>query len=147
MNNKGFTLIEVIVTIAIMGIITGIAYGSITSLQARNRNKRYQTYEKVLVTGAKLYVDQYGRDMWESSYDSACYYITYKTLVENKLIQEYNQTGETISTNSRVYVYYASDTSYSPYLLINSKSDNSKIVYKTDNYYSSSCTDVSLLGS
>lgn len=144
MNNKGFTLIEVIVTIAIMGIITGIAYGSITSLQTRNRNKRYQTYEQVLVTGAKLYVDQYSRDMWSSSSDTACYYITYKTLVENKLIQEYNQTGEDISNDSRVYVFGAKETSYSPYLLIKAKSNSSKIIYKTD-YNTPSCADVSSL--
>ena len=144
MNNKGFTLIEVIVTIAIMGIITGIAYGSITSLQTRNRNKRYQTYEQVLVTGAKLYVDQYSRDMWSSSSDTACYYITYKTLVENKLIQEYNQTGEDISNDSRVYVFGAKDISYSPYLLIKAKSNSSKIIYKTD-YNTPSCADVSSL--
>lgn len=127
MNNKGFTLIEVIVTIAIMGIITGIAYGSITSLQTRNRNKKYQTYEQVLVTGAKLYVDQYSRDMWDDENDNTCYAIGYNTLVVNNLIQAYNQTGEVInSENTKVYVKRSNGSaSYYPYLDVDSK-------YKTD---------------
>lgn len=126
MNNKGFTLIEVIVTIAIMGIITGIAYGSITSLQTRNKNKRYQVYEQVLVTGAKLYVDQYSRDMWDDENDNMCYVIGYNTLVANNLIQAYNQTGEVINTdNTKVYVKRSnSSASYYPYLEVGK--------YKTD---------------
>ena len=40
MNNKGFTLTELLVTIAIMGIITGLAFPSIRKLQEENNKLR-----------------------------------------------------------------------------------------------------------
>lgn len=131
MNKKGFTLIEVIVTIAIMGIISGIAYGSITSMQTRNKSKRYQTYEQILVTGTKIYIDQYSRDLWDDTNDSTCYAIKYNTLLNNNLIQAYNQTGEVIDTsNTKVYVLRKNgNLSYYPYLKVNGSRSK---VYESD---------------
>lgn len=126
MNRRGFTLVEVIVTIAIIGIISGIAYGSITSLQTRNKQKKYKAYEQVMKTGAQLYVDQYSRDLWPESTSTTTYCITYDTLVSKGFIQAYNEKNEVIDTNSRVLVTRntSGEASYKVYLYINSKGKN-----------------------
>lgn len=64
MNNKGFTLTELIVTIAIIGIISMIAFPAISKLKTDNENEKYKAYEKVMENGAKLYVDSKKRDLW-----------------------------------------------------------------------------------
>ena len=43
-NNKGFTLIEVLVAITIMGIITVMALPGVQQLQSRNRERKYEKY-------------------------------------------------------------------------------------------------------
>lgn len=57
MNNKGFTLTELLVTIALIGIISGIAFPAISNLQTENKEKSYKEYEKILKNGAKLYAE------------------------------------------------------------------------------------------
>ena len=131
-NTKGFTLVELIVTIAIISIISGIAYGSITTMQIRNRNKRYQTYEQVMINGAKLYVDHYSADLWADNIDNVCYTVSYEKLRDNNLIQKYKQNGEQFDdANSKVYfVRKNGEVNYYAYLKINSLSN--KLIYESD---------------
>lgn len=132
MNKRGFTLVELIVTIAIISIISGIAYGSITTMQIRNRNKRYQTYEQVMINGAKLYVDHYSADLWADNIDNVCYTVSYEKLRDNNLIQKYKQNGEQFDdANSKVYfVRKNGEVNYYAYLKINSLSN--KLIYESD---------------
>ena len=54
MNNKGFTLTELIVVMVLIGIISLIAFPAIDKLQTQNQKEIYYEYEKVLKVGAKL---------------------------------------------------------------------------------------------
>ncbi len=64
MKNKGFTLVELLVVIVILGIITGLSIPVLRGLHERNTTKKYEIYMSSLVSAAKLYMDSYGEDLF-----------------------------------------------------------------------------------
>lgn len=63
-NRKGFTLVELLVTIVIMGVISGMSWPLIRRLQEQNQKAKYTTYGDALVSAAKIYVDSYEEDLF-----------------------------------------------------------------------------------
>ena len=51
-NNKGFTLVEILVAVVIMGILTGVAVPAVTHFIERSRQKSYETMEESLKDAA-----------------------------------------------------------------------------------------------
>ena len=76
MNKKGFTLVELLVTIAILGIISGLSIPVIRNINQQRINKRYSTYLDSLSYASKLYTDSYAVDMFGHS-TTGCAYITF----------------------------------------------------------------------
>lgn len=97
MNNRGFTLTELIVTIAIMGIITMISYPAIDKLQISHQQDLYETYEKAIKVGAQLYVDKYSRDIFEEDRDT-CVYVYFKELKSEQLVKDF-RSKKNVSVN------------------------------------------------
>lgn len=64
MNNKGYTLVELMMAIIIIGIIMGMSFPAIRILQEKNNLQKYQTYGDALIAAAKLYVDAYEEDLF-----------------------------------------------------------------------------------
>lgn len=124
MNNKGFTLTELLVTIVIMGIITGLAFPSIRKLQEENKNEEFKAYEKVLVNAAKVYMDSYNN--WGLDQTNECRNIKVSALD----VKEYKKNGITCDSS---YVIVNKDTdknlSYQPVVTCKK---NDKEIYKTD---------------
>ena len=86
-NNKGFTLVELLVVIIILGIITGLSFPVINQLKQRNTDSRFETYQKALVSGAKLYIDSYEEDLF--GYNTAgCAYISFEKLKDKELAKD-----------------------------------------------------------
>lgn len=54
-NNKGFTLVEILAAVVIMGILTGIAVPAVTHFIEKSRQKSYETMEKSLKDAAFNY--------------------------------------------------------------------------------------------
>ena len=79
MNKKGFTLVELIVVIAIMGVILILALPQVGRIRTSNQNAKYDTYAQAVERGAKLYVDNYSRDLFGYN-DSGCVEVKYSEL-------------------------------------------------------------------
>ena len=87
MNNKGFTLVELLVVIAVMGIITGMSIPLIRNVQLNRENKRYETYLNSLTYSAKLYVNSYEEDLFGRE-SNGCVIISYTDLARRKLLKD-----------------------------------------------------------
>lgn len=63
MNNKGFTLLEVILVVAILGVITLIIVPSVSSLLNKNKSEQYENLKKSIISAAKMYVSDNRYDL------------------------------------------------------------------------------------
>lgn len=137
-NNKGFTLIEVLVAITIMGIITVMALPGVQQLQSRNRERKYEKYGESLVSSAKLYVDSNGEDIFGYAV-SGCADITFSELEAKALAKDYetngitcvgNMTNDDLRDDTFIHVEKKNNKYvYQPYITCTDKTG--KIVYQT----------------
>lgn len=128
MNKKGFTLVELLATIAIMGLITIMITPSIIKLQNSNKQKKFEVYEKVLVEAAKLYVQKEGEDINKFGISDwiGCVEISYQDLFKNDFIKSFDDTDYDCSSSKvRVYRNTRGET-YNYNLICNSKNPKKK---------------------
>ena len=64
MNKKGFTLIELIIVITILGIISVLAAPSIVQLLKTNQEKGYVAYEELIKNTIRSYVIDKDEDLF-----------------------------------------------------------------------------------
>ena len=57
MNKKGFTLVELLAVIVIMGVIMAFAFPSIDGMIDGNKRKKYEAFEKSMTEYAKIYYE------------------------------------------------------------------------------------------
>lgn len=146
MNNKGFTLSELIVTMAILGVVMAIAFPAITKLQTQNQKQVYETYEKALVNAAKLYVDKFNRDLWDTNLTQAtCVKITYCDLEYEDLIKKFDGMKKNeVVDRTNTFVYATKDTNNSVTYEVSLRiTQNSAETYK-NTLNSSRCSHIKL---
>lgn len=85
MKNKGFTLIEIIAVILIIGIILGLSIPAVTALQKRLIKQRVNRFYIVLEEAVDLYVDEHHKDYDKNA---SCYKLSYDSLVKEDLLKE-----------------------------------------------------------
>ena len=86
-NNKGFTLVELLVTISILGIVSVMAMPIVRNIVEANNMKKFITYKDSVESSAKLYVDSYADDLFGKR-KSGCTYVTYDQMQEKSLIKD-----------------------------------------------------------
>ena len=91
-SNKGFTLTELLVTMAILAVITGISIPLIINIQQSQTKRKYKVYGETLISSAKLYNDSYGEDLFGKR-ESDCRVVTYADLEDKKLVKDIDMSG------------------------------------------------------
>ena len=138
MNNKGFTLVELLVTVAILGIISGISIPLIKNIQYQQRIKQFETYKTNMISSAKLYNSSYSIDLFGKR-RSGCAIITYNDLKEKKLLKDIkikNTNCGKIDSTTGINESYVMVTKYLDNYYYNAKlvcHSGSNIVYPKDN--------------
>ena len=61
-KNKGFTLLELLIAITILGIIMVIAIPALTSINRKDVETQKSIYEDSLIAAGKMYNDSYAED-------------------------------------------------------------------------------------
>ena len=101
-DKRGFTLVEVIATITILGVITMISLPIISSIQSQFRNTKYDKYKDSLESAAKLYIDSKSKDEFGNQ-NSGCVDVPYQKLLDQKLIDEIDIV-DTTCNNAETFV-------------------------------------------
>lgn len=121
-NSKGFTLVELLATIAIMGMIMILVTPSIVNLQNNNKKKKFEYYGKTLVEAAKVYVQKEGVDITSLGVSDwvGCVDITYQDLLTNDLIKSF-EDADYICNGKVRFTRSSSGDSYTYNLICNSR--------------------------
>ncbi len=99
-ENQGFTLIEMLTVVILIGIILAIAVPGVMNAVKSNQKKLYDTHLKIVEEASYLFVKQYKGQLENSS--SSCFLVDYQTLVQKGLVKESKITcsGKVILTKS-----------------------------------------------
>lgn len=104
-NNKGFTMVELLAAIVILGILSAVAIGAVSWILQRSRENYYVTLEKnVTMAGENYYVDNRASLPKSIGQNRR---ILLKTLVDKKYLPEvldYNKNDCTASSDSYIKV-------------------------------------------
>ena len=128
-KKKGFTLTEVLVAVAIMGMITLIAIPLIRIIKDNNQQKEYESYAASLESAAKIYISSKEEDLLKNK-ESGCIIITYKTLKKQDLIKDItiqNTTCETTDTYVKI-VKKDGNISYATSLVCKEKTNEEEYI-------------------
>ena len=129
-NNRAFTVVEVVVTIAIIGIILIIALPRISSMKDDNKLKKFDAYRESFLSAAKLYVDTNGKDMF-GNHSSGCLQVTYDQLENSNLIKKFGEKNVTCK-NAKTYVNVRKANSHYFYdisIICTEEDDTSNVLY------------------
>lgn len=55
-NNKGFTMVEILAAVSILAILSGVAVSAVTKYQEKARQKAYQSMEQSAYSAAHNYI-------------------------------------------------------------------------------------------
>ncbi len=108
-NNKGFTLIELIVTIGIMILIGLVIVNNMTGLFSNQEDKNYEEFVSQLQEAACLYVETSEFKNDRAACKANGCNIKIQNLIEKGYIKdtlENPKTGEIVNGNQTVHVYW-----------------------------------------
>ena len=113
MNNKGFTMVELLVSMAIMGLLIIMAFPTIRAIQSNNTSTKFKEYGKAVLSAAKLYTDSYEEDLFDLNDNNNMTSIDLNDLVKKDLLKDINISDSTCLNGSSVNIIkYKDDYTY-----------------------------------
>ncbi len=137
-NKKGFTLVELLIAVTILGIILSFSIVIITRLTTKNKETEYRIYGDSLLQASKIYNDEYEEDTFAHR-EYGCTKVGYSALLEKKLISDLSlkgvKCGYTVSgkDSSGVVIRKVKDKYYYEVVLFCKDTENAN---KTKDYVS-----------
>lgn len=86
-GKKGFTLVELLAVLVILGIVTGLSLPLLKTIQDINKNKKFNSYSDSMKYGAKLYLNSYEMDSF-GDVGSGCTKIGFTELNNKGLLKD-----------------------------------------------------------
>ena len=128
-NNKGFTLVELLVAITILGIIMAIAIPQLSNIQNNNKTTKYKKYADTIITSGKLYTDAYTEDMFGNN-KSGCIDIPYTDMDDKDLIKDIKVSGATCKSDKTFIRVRKANDHYFYEASVSCKDKEGKVVYE-----------------
>ena len=126
---KGFTLVELLAVLIILGLILTITYYSVSSILDSSRNSLSDTQESALIEAAKVYYLEAGMNLEaDGSYNNkVCVTVAY--LINNGYVDK-SRVADPSSPSSNLEGYV---------LITRSNTNNYTYQYKSDSTVESGC--------
>ncbi len=122
MNNKGFTLIEVLTAVVIVSILGTVATTSVMSVLKNGNDKYYKTQEDMIIMAAKEYYSDHKEELPIESDTST---ITLDKLIESDYIDKVKDSkGNICNPESKVTVSKTNKGKYKYIVNLNCPSTN-----------------------
>lgn len=97
-NNKGFTLVELLVVIVILIAIVSIAIPSITSSMERSKEKLNEGKKETIGTAAELYLNTTNRSALKGFYNGEC-----AVLLDNLINSDYIGEDDIMNADNKPF--------------------------------------------
>ena len=133
MNNKGFTMVELLAAIVIMGLLMVMAFPTMRAVQSRNEQKQYEEYGTSMVSAAKLYTDSYADDLFPRGYKNEFAVISTKDLEKKDLLKKAGFKDVSCISEDSVIVVAKYGDDYEYCLSMKCRNKGNKIVYQEHN--------------
>ena len=125
---KGFTLVEMIGTITILGVVSLIALPVINNVSSDFTTRKFEMYEESLISAAKLYVDQNKEDLFGDANDG-CSDVEFSEIISKNLVEDIELEGATCAGTSTYVRVQKKGLNYDYQTSITCTLDG-KVVYK-----------------
>lgn len=138
-NEKGFTLVELIAVVTIMGIVSFLLFPSVNQLISSNKTSSCKYYEKAMITAAKSYIQKESVDIIEGNGGRfpSQYRIYAYQLINAQYLDSYQDSKTTIATDksssnkaSVLVSYDVSTNTYSYQAKLVCKNASGKVIYQ-----------------
>ena len=116
-TKRGFTMVELLATIVVLGILTTISIAAIQRIMAHAKEKYYESQEQSMIAASRNYAEK--NKQYLPKINGHVTNISLKKLVESKYIDKVVDYSKKACSEDDSYVqifYYDSEYQYLPYL-------------------------------
>ena len=139
MNNKGFTLVEIISVVAILGLLAIITTPAYDTISNNIKTRNYDSKKSTIKSQTLSYVEKYLKDKIYDGTNSNNYCYTVDYLIQNGIISSDSDKDEYIENNV-TGEKYTGDKEYIKIYYDNTKFKLVGLIIGEEKYNDKSCT-------